>query len=72
MRKGAQSKGVISFLEMVQQYPIGTKVNVMKEKNESQREIIGYEYYNSTGYLLFRDNEKINVESLEDMGFTKS
>ena len=63
---------MISFLEMVQQYPIGTKVNVMEEKTKKQQEIIGYEYYNNTGYLVFRDNEKINVDRLENMGFTKS
>lgn len=63
---------MISFLEMVQRYPIGAKVNVKKEKAERQREIIGYEYYNSTGYLLFRDNEKINVDCLRDSGLTKS
>lgn len=63
---------MISFLEMVQQYPIGTKVNVINEKTEKQQEIIGYEYYNSTGYLLFRDNEKIKVDCLGDRSFTKS
>lgn len=55
---------MISFLEMVQQYPIGAKVNLPKDGGErpKQQEVVGYEYYNGTGYLLFRDEEKMNVE----------
>ena len=57
---------MISFLEMVQQYPIGAKINVPEEdgKRERHREISGYEYYNGTGYLLFRDSGKMDVERL--------
>ena len=59
---------MISFLEMVQRYPIGAKVNVPEgDKAEKRREIMGYEYYNGTGYLVFRNNEKVNVEQV--MGF---
>lgn len=58
---------MISFLEMAQQYPIGTKVNVPEENGarEKQQEIIGYEYYNGTGYLLFRDSGKLDVEQMQ-------
>ncbi len=55
---------MISFLEMVQRYPIGAKIDLPKGGNEhtEQQEVIGYEYYNGTGYLLFREEEKIDVE----------
>lgn len=55
---------MISFLEMVQQYPIGAVVILPKDgAGESEKqEVIGYEYYNGTGYLLFRDMEKVNAE----------
>lgn len=61
-----QAGRMISFLEMAQQYPIGAKVCVPGEDGakERQREITGYEYYNGTGYLLFRDREKVDVERL--------
>ena len=41
-------------------------INVPEEdgKRERQREISGYEYYNGTGYLLFRDSGKMDVERL--------
>ncbi len=57
---------MISFLEMACQYPIGAKVTVPGDngENDRQREVIGYEYYNGTGYLLFRDHEKINAEKI--------
>lgn len=59
---------MISFLEMVKQYPIGAKVNITEDggenKTENQREVVGYEYYNGTGYLVFRNAEKINVEQI--------
>ena len=57
---------MISFLEMTQQYPIGSKVNIPEEKGvmKNRKEIIGYEYYNGTGYLIFRDHEKVDVEWL--------
>ena len=58
---------MISFLEMAQQYPIGAKVRVPEGDGarEREREIAGYEYYNGTGYLLFRDREKVDVERLK-------
>lgn len=60
---------MISFLEMVRQYPIGSKVNITENgggnKTENQREVVGYEYYNGTGYLVFRNAEKINVEQID-------
>lgn len=61
---------MISFLEMAQQYPIGAKVNIPEENGEmkNRQEIIGYEYYNGTGYLIFRDNEKVDVERLIQAG----
>ena len=57
---------MISFLEMAQKYPIGAKINVSEEegKGEKLQEIVGYEYYNGTGYLLFRDSGKLDVEQL--------
>lgn len=58
---------MISFLEMAQQYPIGATVDVPGEDGEegTQREIAGYEYYNGTGYLIFRDSGKVDVERLQ-------
>lgn len=55
---------MISFLEMVQRYPIGAIIDLPKDRagESEKREVIGYEYYNGTGYLLFRDMEKINAE----------
>lgn len=60
---------MISFLEMAQQYPIGATVDVPEEdgKKGKQREIVGYEYYNGTGYLIFRDSGKVDVERLQGM-----
>lgn len=57
---------MISFLEMAQQYPIGSKVTIPGGEGDggSKREIVGYEYYNGTGYLVFRDNGKIEAERL--------
>lgn len=56
---------MISFLEMVQRYPIGAEVNVSEgDKAENRREIMGYEYYNGTGYLIFRNNEKVSAEQV--------
>lgn len=54
---------IISFVEMALKYPIGAKVETEKNSGKYD-EIIGYEYYNSTGYLLFRE-KKINVEELQ-------
>ena len=57
-------ENMISFLEMVQRYPIGAKIDMPEDSSEhtKQQEVIGYEYYNGTGYLLFRDEEKMDVE----------
>lgn len=56
---------MISFLEMVKRYPIGAKVNVTEgQERERTQEIIGYEYYNGTGYLVFGNEEKLNVDQL--------
>lgn len=55
---------MISFLEMVQQYPIGSKVELSRDgrETEKQQEIVGYEYYNGTGYLVFGNHERVDVE----------
>lgn len=67
---------MISFLEMAQKYPIGKKINVPMGKDDNikddvkqeekalqkSREILGYEYYNGTGYLLFANDEKMKVD----------
>lgn len=67
---------MISFLEMAQKYPIGKKINVPMGKGgnnidnakqeetfpQDLREVIGYEYYNGTGYLLFGGNEKMKID----------
>lgn len=60
---------MISFLEMAQHYPVGSKVSMPEESGEAgmQREVVGYEYYNGTGYLLFRNEEKIDVERLRGL-----
>lgn len=50
---------MISFLEMVQLFPIGTKVTVDENGNAVEEEVIGYEYYNGTGYLLARGSRKL-------------
>ncbi len=56
---------MISFLEMVQRYPIGAKVDLPRtEGRGGPQEIVGYEYYNGTGYLVFGDEEKVNAEQL--------
>ena len=62
-------KNMISFLEMALQYPIGAKITVPERngRTKKQQEIIGYEYYNGTGYLIFRDNQKMDVEKLAGM-----
>ncbi len=54
---------LLSFVEMIWKYPIGSKVEIEKNSGNCE-EIIGYEYYNGKGYLLFRDENKINVEKL--------
>lgn len=62
-RKG--NRAMISFLEMVQRYPIGAKVHVPEgRESEKIQEIVGYEYYNGTGFLVFGNAEKLNVEQL--------
>ena len=67
---------MISFLELAQKYPIGKKINVPMGRDNNiedgvkqgeaslhrSREILGYEYYNGTGYLLFGDGEKMKVD----------
>lgn len=56
---------MISFLEMVQRYPIGAKIDISDEKEGIKtREIVGYEYYNGTGFLVFGNKEKMSVEQL--------
>lgn len=54
---------MISFLEMVQKYPIGAKVDLPRASKGPQ-EIVGYEYYNGTGFLIFGNQERVNVEQL--------
>lgn len=54
---------MISFLEMVQRYPIGAKVSLPKGQSGPQ-EIVGYEYYNGTGFLVFGNEERVNVDQL--------
>lgn len=65
---------MISFLEMVQQYPIGAKVSLPKDRGRTleKQEVIGYEYYNGTGYLLFRNEEKMDVEQCMRASHTQS
>ncbi len=62
---------MISFLEMARQYPIGAKINIPEEsgKIKNPQEIVGYEYYNGTGYLIFRDNGKVDIERLIQAGY---
>lgn len=57
---------MISFLEMVQKYPIGAKISLPEDGRESakEQEIVGYEYYNGTGFLVFGDAERVNVDRL--------
>ncbi len=56
---------MISFLEMVRRYPIGAKVNLPKgEGSGVAQEIVGYEYYNGSGFLVFGNEEKVNVDQL--------
>lgn len=64
LRNGKVMTVMISFLEMVQQYPIGSKVELPKDgrETEKQQEIVGYEYYNGTGYLVFGNHERVDVE----------
>ena len=63
-RMKAGKEKMISFLEMVQHFPMGAAVELPGSRTgESEKqEVIGYEYYNGTGYLHFRDMEKINAE----------
>ena len=56
---------MISLLEMVQRYPIGAKIDLpRREGGKGPQEIVGYEYYNGTGFLVFGDAEKVDVEQL--------
>ena len=56
---------MISFLEMVQRYPIGAKVDLPKwEGKGGPQEIVGYEYYNGSGFLVFGNEERVNVDQL--------
>lgn len=50
---------MISFLEMVQQFPIGIKVTVNDSGTSVEEEVTGYEYYNGTGYLLVHGSRKL-------------
>lgn len=62
---GKGNRAMISFLEMVQRYPIGAKVDLPRErKGKEPQEIVGYEYYNGTGFLVFGNEERVNVELL--------
>ena len=56
---------MISFLEMVQQYPIGSKIELPREgrKTEKQQEVVGYEYYNGTGYLVRSEEHTSELQS---------
>lgn len=64
---------MISFLEMVQKYPIGAKVELPGNGPDcgGQREIRGYEYYNGTGYLVFENRERMNVEQVMEAVHTR-
>ncbi len=56
---------MISFLEMVQRYPIGAKIDLPRAlESKGPQEIVGYEYYNGTGFLVFGNQERVNVEQL--------
>ncbi len=58
-------KLMISFLEMVKRYPIGAKVDLSKGQGSGKaQEVVGYEYYNGTGFLVLGDKEKVNVDQL--------
>lgn len=58
---------MISFLEMVQRYPIGAKVDLpRREGRGGPQEVVGYEYYNGSGFLVFGDEERVNVEQLSE------
>ena len=65
---GGKGKGaMISFLEMVQRYPIGAKVDLPKQEGRGgTQEVVGYEYYNGSGFLVFGDEERVNVEQLSE------
>ena len=66
LRNGKVMTVMISFLEMVQQYPIGSKIELPREgrKTEKQQEVVGYEYYSGTGYLVFGNQERVDVERI--------
>ena len=51
MARTTLRSAMISFLEMVQRYPIGAKVDLPKREGKGgPQEIVGYEYYNGTGF----------------------
>ena len=50
---------MISFLEMVQHFPIGCKVRVTEGEIPVEETVKGYEYYNGTGYLLAGADKKL-------------
>lgn len=63
---------MISFLEMVQRYPIGAKVDLPKREGKGgTQEIVGYEYYNGSGFLVFGDEERVSVDRLTEGPGTK-
>lgn len=66
MKRRGKAEAMISFLEMVQRYPIGAKVSLPENgrENGKEEEIVGYEYYNGTGFLVFADQERVNVDQL--------
>jgi len=45
--------------------PIGAKVHLKDEAAEVVHEVQGYEWYQETGNVIFKDGAKLNMDRLE-------
>lgn len=56
----------MNLYNIIYDYPIGSKVHIQGETENTLHEVSGYEWYNNTGILIFEDGSKVNIGKLKD------
>ena len=62
-RKGVDGK--LGIFEIMEHYPIGTKMRIKNDYKRIVREVRGYEWFGDGGNILFLDGGRLNMKRLD-------
>lgn len=62
-RKGVDNK--LSIFEIMEHYPIGTKMRIKDDDPGIIHEVFGYEWFADSANIIFRDGTKLNMRRME-------